>query len=68
MRTITIREWILVKTENFMYENERFQGYFTEVSFGTSVGNQLSYFQNGYFSKNLWDVMSHKIKGEIRKL
>ena len=37
-----------------MLENPSFQGYFTEVSFDTSVGNQLSYFQNGYFSKNLW--------------
>ena len=37
-----------------MYENASFQGYFTEVGFDTSEGNQLSYFQNGYFSKILW--------------
>jgi len=36
-----------------MPENALFQGYFAEVSFGTSKGNQLSYFQNGYFSKIL---------------
>ena len=30
----------------FMSENALFQGYFTEVSFDTSEGNQLSYFQN----------------------
>jgi hypothetical protein len=36
-----------------MPENGSFQGYFTEMSFDTSEGNQLSYFQNGYFLKNL---------------
>ena len=35
----------------FMPENALFQGYFTEVSFGTFYGNQLSYFHNCYFSK-----------------
>jgi hypothetical protein len=35
-------------------ENASFQGYFIEVSFDTSEGKQLSYFQNGYFSKVLW--------------
>ena len=33
-----------------MSENALFQGYFTEVSFDTSEGNQLSHFQNGYIS------------------
>ena len=28
-------------------ENASFQGYFTEVNFDTSEGNQLSHFQNG---------------------
>ena len=36
-----------------MPENASFQGYFAEVSFGTSEENQLSYFQNGYFDKIL---------------
>ena len=37
-----------------MPENALFQGDFTEVGFDTSEGNQLSYFQNGYFFKILW--------------
>ena len=37
-----------------MPENASFQGLFAEVSFDTSYGNQLSYFQNGYSSKTLW--------------
>jgi hypothetical protein len=37
-----------------MSENASFQGYFTQVSFNPSEGKQLSYFQNGYFSKVLW--------------
>ena len=36
-----------------MPENASFQGYFAEVSFDTAEGNQLSYFQNGYFDKIL---------------
>ena len=36
-----------------MPENASFQDYFAEVSFDTSEGNQLSYFQNGYFDKIL---------------
>ena len=52
--TITIRGAILVEIKNFISENAYFQGYFTEVSFYTSEGNQLSYFQNGYFFKILW--------------
>ena len=54
MRIITIRVAILMKIENFMPENASFQGYFTEVDFDTSEGNQLSYFQNGHFFKILW--------------
>ena len=52
--TITIRGVILVKIKNVIPENASFQGYFTEVNFDTSERNQLSYFQNGYFSKILW--------------
>jgi hypothetical protein len=37
-----------------MPENALFQGCFTDVSFATSEGNQLSCFQNGYFFKILW--------------
>ena len=40
-----------VKIKFYMLENASFQGYFTEVSFDTSEGNQLSYFQNGYLKK-----------------
>ena len=40
---------ILVKNKNLMPENVSFQGCFTKVSFVTSEGNQMSYFQNGYF-------------------
>ena len=54
VRIITIREAILVKMKNFIAENASFQGYFTEVCFDTSKGNQLSYFQNGNFFKILW--------------
>ena len=38
----------------FMSENASFQGKFAKVSFDNSYENQLSYFQNGYFSKILW--------------
>ena len=31
-----------------------FKGWFAEVSFATSKGNQLSHFQNQYFFKILW--------------
>ena len=54
VRTITIRGEILVKIKNVISENASFQGYFTEVNFYISEGNQLSYFQNGYFFKILW--------------
>jgi hypothetical protein len=36
-----------------MSENALFQGYFTEVNFDTSEGNQLSYFQKSSFSKKI---------------
>ena len=36
-----------------MPENALFQGYFAEVNFRPSEGNQLSYFQKGYFDKIL---------------
>ena len=45
---------MLVKKIFSMPKNTSFQGYFAEVSFGTSEGNQLSYFQNAYFDKILW--------------
>ena len=35
-------------------ENAIFHGCCTKVSFATYEGNQLSYFQNGYFFKILW--------------
>ena len=36
-----------------MIENVSFQGYFTEVSFDTPEGNQLSHFKNLLFFQNL---------------
>ena len=45
-----------------MSENALFQGYFTEVTFDTSEGNQISYFQNGYFSKFFGDFISKIIR------
>jgi hypothetical protein len=54
VRTIIIRGAKLVKIKNFTPKNASFQGYFTEVCFDTSEGNQLLYFQNGYFFKILW--------------
>ena len=45
---------ILVKKKISMPENALFQGYFAEVNFRPSEGNQLSYFQKGYFDKILW--------------
>ena len=63
MRTITIREAILVKIENFTPENASVLGYYTKVSFDTSEENQLSFdtseenqlsfFQYGCFFKIL---------------
>ena len=38
----------------FMHENASFPGRFTDVSFASNEGNQLSYFQNGNFFKILW--------------
>jgi hypothetical protein len=35
-----------------MPENALFQGYFAEVSLGTSYENQLSCFQNAFFFQN----------------
>jgi hypothetical protein len=48
VRTITIRGAILVKKRKRknIPENVSFQGYFTEVSFNTLEGNQLSNFKN----------------------
>ena len=37
-----------------MPENALFQGCFTEVSFATLEGNQLSYFQNGNLANFFW--------------
>ena len=42
VRIITIRGAITVKIKNVIPENASVQGYFTEVSFDTSEGNQLS--------------------------
>jgi hypothetical protein len=44
---------ILSVKKKIMPENASFQGYFASVSFDTFEGNQLSFFQNGYFSKIL---------------
>ena len=44
-KSITIRGAILVRIKKkIIAENASFQGYFTEVCFDTSKGNQLSYF------------------------
>ena len=48
VRTIIIIGVILVKIRKFIPENASYQRYFTEVSFDTSEGNQLSFFQNDY--------------------
>ena len=36
------------------YFNDKLSFFLTEVSFDSSEGKQLSYFQNGYFFKILW--------------
>ena len=54
VRTIIIIGVILVKIRKFIPENASYQRYFTEVSFDTSEGNQLSFFQNDHFFKILW--------------
>ena len=41
--------------------NDKLSLFLTEVSLDTSEVNQLSYFQNGYFSKFFGDVMCHII-------
>ena len=49
-----------------MPENASFQECFTEVSFATLEGNQLSYFQKGYFFKKIFgDLMSHMIRDYV---
>ena len=50
---------IASKSQNF---NEKLSLFLTEVSFETSEENQLSYFQNGYFSKFFNDLISHIIR------
>jgi hypothetical protein len=55
-----------VKIKNFIPENASFQGYFTEVSFETSEGNQLSYFQNGYFLQNSLVISGGTYLGKIQ--
>ena len=70
MGTITITGQYLRNFVFFMPENASFQGCFTEVSFATSEGNQLSYFQNGYLKKIFDDLVSHIIReyaGKKRK-
>ena len=54
LEILNFRGAILVKMKNVIPENASFQGYFTEVCFDTSEGNQLVYFQNDYFFKILW--------------
>ena len=50
MRTITIRGAVLVTIKNLIPETAFFRG-ISPVSFDTSEGKQLSYFQNGYLFK-----------------
>ena len=50
---IKSNDMITIKIFFFMPEDASFQGWFAEVTFDTSYENQLSYFQNGYFSKFL---------------
>ena len=53
-----------------MLENALFQGYFTEVSFDTSEGNQLikyHIFKMAIFQKFFGDFMSHIIKQNAGK-
>ena len=66
---IIIKEAIFVKMKKIIAENASIQGYFTEVCFATSKGNQLSYFQNGYFFKMLWWLMIfplHQLKPKTK--
>ena len=42
--------------------NDKLSLIHTEVNFGTSEGNQLSYFENYYFSKFFGDLLSHIIR------
>jgi hypothetical protein len=50
--------------KNAMLENASFQAYFTEVSFDTSEGNQLSYFLNSYFSQIL--LRFHETQNQVK--
>ena len=49
---------ITYSKDNFCFHETNFidklSSFLTKVSFDTSEGNQLSYFQNGYFFKILW--------------
>ena len=46
----------------YQYFNDKLSLFLTEVSFDTSEGNQLSYFENYYFSKFFGDLVSHIIR------
>ena len=63
VKTITIKEAILLKIRKFISENAFFQGYYTEVSFDTSEGNQLSLLEKiSIFPKFFGDLMRHIIR------
>jgi hypothetical protein len=54
--SIFLPAFFLIKRSCKLKSSKNFEKikYGTEVSFDTSEGKQLSYFQNGYFSKVLW--------------
>ena len=48
-----------------MPETASFQGYFAEVSFDTTEGNQLSYLQTGYFDERCVTILIMKNTNQI---
>ena len=51
------------------YLNDKLSFILTEVSFDTSDGKQLSYFQNGYFFKILlWSHEPHNAGKKIKSI
>ena len=60
---IWIKSYNIILVKIFLFYAS-FLGYFAEVSFDTSEGNQLSCFQNIYFSKILFDF--HKSHNQVK--
>ena len=60
---IWIKSYNIILVKIFLFYAS-FLGYFAEVSFDTSEGNQLSCFQNVYFSKILFDF--HKSHNQVK--